>query len=575
MLVNSKNLLLALTAASVLLIAESCGVKKMIKNAGNIQYEVKPNPLELHGDSVRIAVNGVFPEKYFHKKATVTVTPVVRYGGTEKKLNNIVLQGEKVTGNGQSVAYISGGKYTLSNRFLFAAGMENAEVYVQATVSYKKKETSFPEVKIADGTIVTPLLLRKDFMPVSATDKFDKNPSVTQKGNIYFVVDQWDIRPIELKSDEMGNLFRFIDRETKNGSTFNKLEIYGYASPEGELKRNAKLSDNRADAAYGVIQDKFTKNKRKDLLKQDGFYSKVTNNYEDWDGLKNMLQSGSVTGKDQALSIISTIGDPEAREAEFRKLASYDPIYQTYFPKLRRAEINLSAQLKTRTDEQIKAVAITSPDSLGMEELFYAASLFANQDDKLRIYQAFSRLFPEDYRGFNNVGCIYISQGKINEAKDEFEKANRIAAGNSVIQNNLGVAAAIKGDKKAAAAYFGAAGASKEASYNMANLAVANGKYAEAVNGYGDANTFNAALAKLLSGNTSGAAQTLDNSQDKESATGYYLKAIIAARSADKEATISALKNAIAKDASLKSKALKDLEFIKFRKEAAFTALLN
>jgi len=575
MKISLKLRLLPIALVAISLFYGSCGIKKMIKNAGTIQYEVKPNPLELHGDSVRISVNGILPEKYFHKKAVLTVTPVVRYAGSEKKLNNIVLQGEKITGNGQSIPYVAGGKYTLSDRFLYAPGMENAEVFVQASVEYKKKISPLPEAKIAEGTIVTPLLLSKDFQTVMASDKFDKNPVITQKGNIYFIVDRWDVRPVELKSDEMGNLFRFLERELKNGSSFEKLEIFGYASPEGELKRNAKLSDNRADAAFGIIEEKFKKNKKKDILKAEGFYTKVTTNYEDWDGLKNMLQSGSVTGKDQALNIINTVSDPEAREAEFRRLASYDPIYQTYFPKLRRAEINLSAKLKTRTDEQIKALALTSPDSLGMEELFYSASLFSSQDDKLRIYQAFSRLFPEDYRGFNNIGCIYISQGKISEARDEFEKANRISSGNPMVQNNLGVAAALKGDRNAAKDYFQSAGNLRESSYNQGNIAVANGKYQEALSAYGDACTFNAALAKLLAGNLSGANQTLDCSPDKDSPAGNYLRAVSAARSGDKATCLDNLKKAIAANATWKAKAKSDLEFNKFKADPDFTGLLN
>ncbi|MCC6768817.1 MAG: hypothetical protein IT240_07220 [Bacteroidia bacterium] len=569
-----KNSLWALAAVSSILITESCGVKKMIKNAGSIQYEVKPNPLELHGDSIRISVNGLFPEKYFHKKAILTVTPVVRYAGNEKKLNNIILQGEKVTGNGQAIPYVAGGKYSLTDRFAYAPGMEKAEVFVQASVEYKKKSTPFGEAKVVDGTIVTPLLLRKDFMPVSAGDKFDKNPTVTQKANIYFVVDQWDVRPVELKSDEMSGFFSFIDREGKNGSRFEKMDIYGYASPEGELKRNAKLSENRADAAFTVVANKFKKNKLKDTLNKEGFYRKVTTNFEDWDGLKNMLQTGSVADKEQALNIINTIGDPEAREAEFRRIASYDPIYKEYFPKLRRAEINLSAKLKTRTDEQIKALALSSPDSLGMEELLYASSLFSSQDDKLRIYQAFSRLYPEDYRGFNNIGCVYIAQGKINEAKDEFEKAGRISANNPAIQNNLGVVAAMKGDKKGAAGYFESL-SSKESTYNKANLAVANGKYQEAIAAYGDACTFNAALAKMLAGNLSGATQTLDCSPDKDSAIGSYLRAVIAARENQKDIAISALKKAFQAEPSLKDKAKQDLEFRAFKTDADFSSLLN
>jgi tetratricopeptide (TPR) repeat protein len=144
-----------------------------------------------------------------------------------------------------------------------------------------------------------------------------------------------------------------------------------------------------------------------------------------------------------------------------------------------------------------------------------------------------------------------------------------------MIQNNLGVVAAMKGDKKAAETFFQAGGSSREVAYNKANLAVANGKYQEALSNYGESCTFNAALAKLLAGNASAAGQTLDCSPDKDSASGNYLRAILAARSGNKESVISSLRKAIAAEPALKAKAKTDLEFRKFRTDSDFSSLIN
>jgi tetratricopeptide (TPR) repeat protein len=545
----------------------NCGINKMVKNAGKINYAATPDPLELHGDSVKINVNGNFPVKYFHKKATLTVTPVVKYSGGEKTLKPIVMKGDKVEGSGQGISYTEGGKFSISDQYLYINGMEKSEVVIRAVAQYKKKVVNFPEIKLVEGTITTPLLLKNDFRTISVKDKFDKNPTVTQKSNIYFLVDSWEVRSVELKSDEMDNLNRFIDKAAKDSSDFKKLDVFGYASPEGELSRNSKLSENRADEAYKVMNNRFKKAKLTDLDKKEGFYSKITTNYEDWDGLKNMLQTSSISGKEQVLSIINTIGDPEAREAEFRKMASFDPISEAYFPKLRRAEINLIATLRTRSDDQIKSMSISSPDSLGMEELLYGANLQTTDDNKLAVYQASARRFPEDFRGFNNSGCVLLSQGKLNEAQAEFEKANKVSPSNPVIQNNLGAAAGMKGDRKGAAQFFAAAGNSPETSINKANLAVSAGKYAEAVSGYGTECSYNAALAKLLAGNASGATQTIDCSKDKDSADAHYLRALIAARSGNKDAVVSYLTKAISANNKFKEKAKNDLEFKKFATE--------
>ncbi len=544
-----------------------CGIGKMIKNAGSIAYTVSPNPMELHGDSVKVSVNGNFPPKYFHKKASVTVTPVVKYKGGEKVLRDLTLSGEKLDGGDQRIIFSEGGKFSITDRFLFVNGMENAELILRAKATFKKKTTDFPEVKIADGTIVTPLLLQKDYKVISAEDIFDKNPTVTQKQNLYFLVDSWEVRNVELQSDETMNMYRFIDKAAKDGSEFTKLNVYGFASPEGELDRNAKLSANRADEGQKLIMARFKKNKLKGYSEKEGFSNVVATDSEDWDGLRKMLNSSSINGKDAALDIINTVNDPQAREQQFRELASYDPIYSEYFPKLRRAEINLSAKLKVRTDEQIKSLAISSPDSLGMEELLYGASLQSGTNDKFRVFESFARRYPEDFRGFNNMGAIYFEQGKYSEAQAEFEKAGSIASKESMVQNNLGAVAAVRGDRKAASGFFANAGGSKEVSYNQANLSVVSGKYAAATASYGDVCSYNAALAKLLAGNASGALQTLDCSNEKETAEGYYLKAIIAARGGNKSAISDNLSKAISKEPKLKERAKNDKEFLKYTSE--------
>jgi tetratricopeptide (TPR) repeat protein len=567
-----KAAIILLIPVSILTM-NSCGIKKMIKNAGTISYEAKPNPLELHGDTVKVTVTGNFPAKYFHKKATLVLTPVVKYDGGEKTLKTITLRGDKVEGAGEGISYDQGGKFSLSDKFLFVNGMEKAELVLRAQAQYKSKTTDLPEISIAKGTIVTPLLLKKDYKPMVEADKFDKNPTVTQKANIYYLVDSWEVRNVELKSDEMENMYRFVDKAAKDSSIFEAMKIYGYASPEGELSRNSKLSVNRANEASKIMYSRFAKAKLKELAKREGFYSAITTDYEDWDGLKQMLQTSSMDGKSEALNIINTIGDPEAREEQFKKIASYDPIASAYFPKLRRAEINLVVKLKTRSDEDIRTLALSSPDQLGNEELLYSASLVTSDDDKFKVYESYARRFPEDHRGFNNMGAMYLKMGKMNEAQAEFEKASKISANKPAVQNNLGVVSAMKGDKANASKFFEAAGTGSETTYNKANLDIANGKYASAVSAYGETCSFNAALAKVLNGNASGATQTLDCSSDKDSAEGFYLRAVIGARSGDAKAIATNLTKAISMKPELKNKAKNDMEFAKFATE--LSSILN
>ncbi|NMB52626.1 MAG: hypothetical protein GX999_09885, partial [Bacteroidales bacterium] len=85
------------------------GLNKMKKNAGLIQYEVTPQVLETHAGLVNVTIKGVFPEKYFDKKATLTATPVLTYANGETAFDRVqILQGEKVQANNQVITYAGG-----------------------------------------------------------------------------------------------------------------------------------------------------------------------------------------------------------------------------------------------------------------------------------------------------------------------------------------------------------------------------------------------------------------------------------------------------------------------------------
>jgi hypothetical protein len=78
-----------------------------------------------------------------------------------------------------------------------------------------------------------------------------------------------------------------------------------------------------------------------------------------------------------------------------------------------------------------------------------------------------------------------------------------------------------------------------------------------------------------LNGDGTTANATLDASAEKDAALTAYLRAIIAARANNIEQVKSNLTTAISKDPSLKAKAAKDREFIKFWADASFTAIVK
>ena len=575
---NLRNLSLAV-GATVLLIGCN-GLGKMVKKQGLITYDVKPNPLEMHGDSVVFSVSGKYPAKLFAKKATVTVTPVVKYSGTEKAMKPVILVGDKAVGSGQKISYEKGGAFNYtSEKFAYDPAMKVATVELKAQGAVKKKTKDFAPVKLADGTIVTPLLVRNDEKGIYAKDAFVKTQPANQTANIYYLVNKSDVRSTELKSDEMKNVQSFIDANINNPwYEFKDISVSSYASPDGELSLNENLAKERAKSGSKALMGEFKKNKNKDQKfgREEAQYKTLTT-AEDWAGFKSLMEASSITDKDLILRVLTMYADGDQREKEIKNLSkTYTEVSEKILPKLRRSVLTLNVDKKSRTDDMISKLATTTPDSLSIEELLYGATLTNDINTKTQIYQAAEKQFPSDWRASNNYGVALLTQNKVKEASEAFVRAEKTANGNPIVMNHLGISAAKAGNRVKAMEYYNKAnGAGAEVSYNKGILNVRDGKYSDAVSNFGSYKGFNKALAELLNGNGGAVESTLNDSNDKDMAMASYLKAVSAARSANTANVVSNLKTAIEKDGTLKALAKDDAEFIKVRENADFKALVN
>ncbi len=576
-----KNMLkvLSLAVGTSVVLTGCDGLGKMIKKQNLISYEVTPNPLQMHGDSVSVTISGKYPAKLFAKKAVVTVTPVLKYNGSEKQLKQQVLVGESATASGTKISYTKGGTFSYTDKFTYESGMKNAKLELRAQGAIKKKTKDFKGMEIADGTIATPLLVRNDEKGIYAKDAFTKSVPVSQSGSIYYVVNQSVVRPSEMKSEEMKNLHKFISDNISNPNfEFKGIEVSAYASPDGEQSLNANLAEDRAKSGSKALMDEFKKNKNKDItFGKDASAYKTTTTAEDWDGFKKLMEASSIQDKDLILRVLTMYSNLDQREQEIKNLSkTYKEVADQILPKLRRSVMNIVAEKKSRNDETIIRMCNTTPDSLSIEELLYGANLINDVNTKMSIYKVAEKNFPNDWRASNNLGVTYLITNKIGEAKAAFERALKSNASSPIVMNNMGAVVAKSGDRRAAMDYFlKATGAGPEVGYNKGIVFVRDGKYSEAVSGFGSYKGFNLALAQLLNGSADAVNATIDGSNEKEMALSYYLKAIAAARKGDATNGLAALKTAIEKDGSLKAMAKDDCEFIKWRSDANFTSLTN
>jgi Flp pilus assembly protein TadD len=563
-------------AVAVSMVFAACNpLNKMAKRASEVNYSVTPNPLEMHADSIQIEFKGSFPAKYFNKKVSAKVIPVLKYTGGEKEFDAITLSGELSEVDGTKINYEKGGSFTHSARIPYQEGMHKAELFLKVEGAYKSAKKELNSEKVADGTNITPKLVQNDDKPVLGKDNFQKIVPVNASAEINYLVNRHEVRSTELSQDDIKALKEFIKKGVKRQYVFKNLQVEAYASPDGEITLNENLANQRAESAARFVKGELSRNKVA-AGKEETFYNKVGKG-EDWDGFKSAMEASDIQDKNLILRVLEMYTDLNKREEEIKNLAAtYVEVADRILPQLRRAQLTLNAEEKSKTDEQIARLAGAAPDSLTVEELLYAATLTEDMNKKLSIYQSVAKVFPSDWRGPNNVGYIYVMQNKLNEAKAEFEKAAKLNINNAAVNNNLGVIARLNGDVDKALDYYKSAeGSSPEVSQNLGLVHIIKGKYDEASSYYNTTKTFNASLAKLLNGQNDEAASILNETPDKDAAHTYYLKAIIEARASNNDAMISNLKSAIGKDAALKAKAKDDVEFIKFWNNSDFQAAVN
>ena len=131
------------------------------------------------------------------------------------------------------------------------------------------------------------------------------------------------------------------------------------------------------------------------------------------------------------------------------------------------------------------------------------------------------------------------------------------------------------GDLAKAEEYLGkAAGTKGNLNAALGTLYTQKGDYAAAKKAYGNNASNNAAVQQILDGDYAAARKTLD-AVAEPNATTDYLRAVVGARTNDKDAVYAGLKAAIAKDADLKERAANDIEFAKFAEDAAFKAIVK
>ena len=546
--------------AAALLMLCSCSNK--LGELSSKYFAVTPQLLEAVNGEVPVTISGTFPEKFFPKKAVITVTPVLKYEGGSVSGDAYTFIGEKVEGNNQTISYKTGGNFTMKSTFDYVPEMAKSELYLEFAAKIKNKTKAMPAVKVADGVLATAELYSQttaSTKPAYAEDAFQRVIKQAKQANIMFLIQQTNLRYSELNSAQMKEFtetLKDIKADTEN-KVLDNVEGSAYASPDGDFDLNDRLATLRQNNAKSHVNK---------LLKKNKVETNVDTEYtaEDWEGFQELVAGSNIPDKELILRVLSMYNDPEVREREIKNISAvYGELAEEILPQLRRARLTLNYQLIGRSDEEILAAVKEDASVLSVEELLYAATLVETAKEKAAIYNTTAKLFPNDYRAYNNLAELAMNANDYAAAKKFLEKDVKLNATAAEVNTNLGMIALIDGNVADAENFLVKGTDAKANEAALGNLYVAQGQYERAVSAFGETKSNAAALAQIMAEDYTAAKNTLAGVETPDAYT-YYLNAIVGARTNNAAMVAENLVKAIRLDSTLRTKALNDAEFRKY-----------
>ncbi len=174
---------------------------------------------------------------------------------------------------------------------------------------------------------------------------------------------------------------------------------------------------------------------------------------QDWEGFQELVSKSNIQDKELILRVIVYVSRPcSERTAKSKTSLLYTKNWlTTILPQLRRSRLTLNYEIIGKSDEEITKLASSNPSELNVEELLYAATLTSDPAKQEAIYTQATKQFPNDYRGYNNLGKLAYQAGNIDKAESYFKKAASVNA-TPEVNMNLGLVSLMKGDKTAAEA---------------------------------------------------------------------------------------------------------------------------
>lgn len=548
-----KNLFKILSVAFIGLAILSCSnPSKMAKDAQLVSVQNNPKVLEVIADEITATYTMNFLEGYFHPKAILEVVPVLVYQGGEVAAPAFKLQGEKVTDNYQAVP-LAGGKASNTVKFAYKPGMEQSHLELRVAVWNKQKKIEFPSAfKLADGANITYKLVHSAGTTALAPYDYKKTLSEKKETQILYEINSSVVRPKELTKEEIKEFKNFLaEVEKDNRREIKSTNIVAYASPDGSIDLNSKLSDKRGETAKKAF-DKITE---KAPIAAPVNVSTIA---EDWEGFQELVAASTIQDKELILRVLSMYSDPMVREREIKNMSKvFKTLADKILPELRRARFIANIDYSNYNDEELAELAKTNIEIMDIEALLYSATLVKDFDTKVNIYSRAGEKFKCD-RAYNNLVATYLDNDKLADAKIALSKIGNKTS--KYYYNNAGLIALRDNNLKNAMEAFKKSDL-PVAKQNSAIIDILEGRYNDAAAKLAGTGDDNEGIAFILTNQLDKASKAITH----DCPHAAYMRAVIAARQGNMIEVAKQLAIVYSGSEALKLRSQKDIEFAKFR----------
>ncbi len=297
---------------------------------------------------------------------------------------------------------------------------------------------------------LSPYIVNPHFAYVEPKVEVVKSREIQAECFLDFEVNKINIRPEYMNNPrELAKIRVMIDDLKLDPSIkVNRLDIIGYASPEGTLATNKRLSEGRAMALRDYLASRYDFPRNQYHIIFGG---------ENWDGLVDALETFDMDYKNEVLDIIQDIPIEKGRETKLMQLRGgvpYRYLLKNVFPSLRVAICKVNYDIKNFNVDEAKEVIKRRPQNLSLNEMFLVANTYPKGSQEfIDVFETAVRMYPDSEIANMNAATAALSRNDLISAERYLKKMESQEYWPEY-NNAMGILTLLKGDYELAEEYL-------------------------------------------------------------------------------------------------------------------------